>query len=183
MYRTPFKAVPPLIPYLRRDGVRTFAERCCGEGDLIRHVEFFGFTCVSRGDIATGQDALKLTVADLNNADAIITNLPFKYPDDPLHSRRLMHDLIRHFLDIRIPSWLLQPHDWLTNQNAAPFLPYCSDIVAIGRVRWFPGTSNDGMDNSVWCRFDARHRGGPILHNDRGKAQRRSRMLEPGVAS
>jgi len=44
-YPTPFKAVPPLIPYLRRDGIKTFAELCCGEGDLIRHLESFGLKC------------------------------------------------------------------------------------------------------------------------------------------
>ena len=36
-YQTPNKAVLPLIPYLRRDGIETFAELCCGDGELIRH--------------------------------------------------------------------------------------------------------------------------------------------------
>jgi hypothetical protein len=64
-YPTPAKAVLPLLKYLHRDGVNTFAERCCGDGDLICHLESHGFTCVSRGDITTGQDALKITTADL----------------------------------------------------------------------------------------------------------------------
>ena len=51
-------AVLPLIPYLR--GVRTFAEPCCGDGALVRHLESFGLRCVYAGDIATGQDALAL---------------------------------------------------------------------------------------------------------------------------
>ena len=57
-YPTPRAAVLPLIPYLR--GVRTFAEPCCGDGALVRHLECFGLRCVYAGDIATGQDALAL---------------------------------------------------------------------------------------------------------------------------
>ena len=38
-YPTPRAAVVPLIPYLRRGGIRTFVEPCCGEGDLVRHLE------------------------------------------------------------------------------------------------------------------------------------------------
>ena len=52
-YPTPDAAVPPLIPYLR--GVRTFAEPCCGDGALVRHLESFGLRCVYPGDIATGR--------------------------------------------------------------------------------------------------------------------------------
>ena len=74
-YPTPYAAVPPLIPFLR--GVRTFAEPCCGDGALVRHLESFGLRCVYAGDIATGQDALALTVADCNGAP-IITNPPYK---------------------------------------------------------------------------------------------------------
>ena len=55
-YPTPHAAVPPLIPLLR--GMRTFAEPCCGDGALVRHLESFGLRCVYAGDIATGQDAL-----------------------------------------------------------------------------------------------------------------------------
>ena len=85
-YQTPFKPVPSLIRYLLRDGVKTFAERCCGDGHLIRNVELFGFTCVSRGDIVTGQDALKMTVADYNGAQVGITNPPFKIPKTPIRT-------------------------------------------------------------------------------------------------
>ena len=73
-YPTPFKAVQPLIPHL--DGIRRFAEPCCGEGDLVRHLESFGLRCVYAGDIATGQDALELTSDDIAGAP-IITNPPF----------------------------------------------------------------------------------------------------------
>ena len=47
-YPTPAKAVLPLVPFLR--GIRTFAEPCAGEGDLVRHLESFGLRCVYAGD-------------------------------------------------------------------------------------------------------------------------------------
>ena len=56
LYPTPAKGVQPLIPYLRAAGIRSFAEPCCGNGDLVRHLEGYGLTCAYRGDIATGQD-------------------------------------------------------------------------------------------------------------------------------
>ena len=46
-YRTPEPAVPPLLPFLR--GVRTFAEPCCGDGALVRHLESFGLRSAYRG--------------------------------------------------------------------------------------------------------------------------------------
>ena len=36
LYPTPYEAVLPLIPWLR--GVRSFAEPCCGNHDLVRHL-------------------------------------------------------------------------------------------------------------------------------------------------
>ena len=163
-YPTPRKAVLPLIPYLHRDGIKTFAEPCCGEGDLIRHLEGFGLVCVYAGDIATGRDALART--SYGACDSIITNPPF----DTAHQRRLMHKMIRHFLRSGIPVWLLIDTDWAFTQQAAPFLPACSDIVVIGRVRWIEGSDNDGYDNFAWYRFDADHTDGPRLHWQ-GKAE------------
>ena len=71
-YPTPFKAVPPLIPYLRRDDIKTFAELCCGEGDLIRHLESFGLKCVHSGDIRTGQDAWRSSVISAGLTPALL---------------------------------------------------------------------------------------------------------------
>jgi hypothetical protein len=163
-YPTPRKAVLPLIPYLRRDGIRTFAEPCCGKGDLVRHLESFGLRCVHQGDLATGQDALAIQ-RYVGNPDAGITNPPFKYPEDPKRSTRLLFDLIRHFLDLDVPFWLLLPHDWSANKGSAPHLRHCSDIVPIGRVKWIPDSEhNGGFENSAWYRFEAQHTAGPVLH-------------------
>ena len=150
-YPTPRAAVVPLIPYLR--GIRTFAEPCAGDGALVRHLEEFGLRCVYGGDICDGQDALAL--ADYGAADAIITNPPW--------SRDLMHKLITHFQNIR-PSWLLLDADWAHTKQAAPFLPHCTDIVAVGRVKWIEGSQHSGKDNCAWYRFHIRHTAGPVFH-------------------
>jgi hypothetical protein len=165
-YPTPAKAVPPLIPHLR--GVRRFAEPCCGDGSLVRHLEAHGLICTYAGDIATGQDALKLTVADLNGADKIITNPPYSDKPKPPYTRELMHRLIQHFLCIA-PSWLLLELDSAATNQASPYLRHCSDIVPIGRLKLIPGTKGGGMQNFAWYHFDARHTAGPVMH-PRGSA-------------
>ena len=48
--------------------------------------------------------------------------------------------------------------------QAAPFMASCSDIVAIGRVKWIEGSKHTGKDNYAWFRFDIRHKNGPIFH-------------------
>jgi hypothetical protein len=114
--------VLPLIPFLR--GIRTFAEPCCGQGDLVRHLESFGLRCTYARDISTGQDALALDSYGACDSSA----------------------------------------DWKQTRQAAPYLPHCSDIVAIGRVKWFPGSKHTGKDNARWYRFDSRHAAGPVFH-------------------
>ena len=87
--------------------------------------------------------------------DAIITNPP--------HTREVMHQMIAHFQRIA-PTWLLMDNDWASTRQAAPFLPECSDIVAIGRLKWIDGSKHTGKDNYSWFRFDAGHASGPVFH-------------------
>jgi len=165
-YATPLPAVLPLVPYLH--GIRTFAEPCCGDGALVRHLEGFGLRCAYQGDIRTGQDALELN--HYGAADAIITNPPY--------TRELMHRLIEHFQDIA-PTWLLLDADWKQTRQAAPYLPHCSDVVAIGRVKWIEGSKHTGKDNACWYKFDSRHTAGPVFHwRDRGTDQGSIRTLK-----
>ena len=131
-YPTPRAAVVPLIPHLR--GIRSFAEPCVGDGDLVRHLESFGLRCVYQGDIRTGQDALAIK-RYIGNPDVGITNPPFRHPEDPPRSTRLLFDLIRHFLGLGVPFWLLLPHDWSANKGSTSCLRHCSDIVPVGRVK------------------------------------------------
>ena len=139
-YPTPAAAVLPLIPHLR--GVRTFAEPCCGDGALVRHLEAHGLRCTYTGDIAIGQDALAST--DYSEPDSIITNPPYTRP--------LMHALIQHLQQIA-PTWLLLDLDWAATKQAIPYLTSCSDIVTIGRLRWIAETKHTGKDNYGWYRF------------------------------
>ena len=150
-YPTPRAAVVPLIPYLR--GTRSFAEPCVGDGALVRHLEEFGLCCVYADDIRSGQDALAFD--DYGGADVIITNPPYTRP--------VMHALIGHFQRIT-PTWLLLDSDWASTRQASPFMGSCSDIVAIGRVKWIEGSKHTGKDNHAWFRFDIRHKGGPVFH-------------------
>ena len=144
-YPTPRAAVLPLIPYLR--GIRTFAEPCAGDGALVRHLEVVRPALrlcrrhPHRSGCACGRRLRRRSIA-------IITNPPW--------SRDLMHRLIAHFQNIA-PTWLLLDADWAHTKQAAPFLPHCSDIVAIGRVKWIEGSKHSGKDNCAWYRFDARH--------------------------
>ncbi|TXG96254.1 MAG: hypothetical protein E6R08_09785 [Nevskiaceae bacterium] len=149
-YQTPPEPVQPLLPHL--GGIRTFSEPCAGEGRLIAHLEAAGLRCVHANDFIYGEDARKLE--DFGGADAIITNPPW--------SRDLLHDMIVHF-QRHAQTWLLFDSDWAYTVQARPFLPQCSDIVAVGRVKWFGGTG--GKDNASWYRFDARHSAGPRFHN------------------
>jgi len=150
-YPTPAKAVTPLVPWLA--GIRTFAEPCAGDGDLIRYLESHGLCCTYRGDIATGHDALELD--SYGNIDAIITNPPWK--------RLHLHPLVQHFARIA-PTWLLLDQDWAGTKQATSYLKHCTDILPIGRFIWIPGTRWPGKDNAAWYHFDARHTAGPVLH-------------------
>jgi hypothetical protein len=133
-YPTPYAAVPPLIPHLRG-------------------LESNGLRCAYAGDVSTGQDALSFE--SYGDADAIITNPPY--------TRLLMHALIEHFTRI-LPTWLLLEMDWASTKQAKPFMPSCTDIVSIGRLRWIEGTTMSSKENFAWYRFDVEHLAGPIFH-------------------
>jgi hypothetical protein len=145
------RAVERLLPHL--NGTKTFAEPCAGRGDLVRQLESAGLRCVHATDISEGVDALKLTL--FGGADTIITNPPW--------SREVLHPMILHFQAVA-PTWLLFDCDWAYNKQAGPFLDQCSDIVAVGRLKWIEGSKASGKDNSAWFRFDALHSGGPHFH-------------------
>lgn len=147
-------AVRALRPYL--NGVKTFAEPCVGEGYLAADLQRAGLKCMYSSDVNHGGvDALTLTAFDLNHCDVIISNPPW--------TRSLLHPLILHFQKLK-PTWLLFDADWAFNKQAADYLDQCTDIVAVGRLRWIPGTTNTGKDNAAWYRFWHRHSGGAKFH-------------------
>lgn len=161
-----------------------FAEPCAGAGDLIMLLEQAGLECAwalelepqgwldggtrNRWPVAQG-DALQLTRADLGEAQIFISNLPWHRP--------WLHPLIRHLAAIA-PLWSLHDASWAFTGQAAPFLPLCTDIVAVGRLRWFDpdprrmrevsesdgdyarrqareAKGSDPPTDNAWYRFDA----------------------------
>src|SRR5262245_56385768 len=98
-YATPLVSVLPLIPHLQAARVRSFCEPCCGEGDLIRHLQSFGLRCTYAGGIAGDQDALAIERFE----DPPITNPPY--------DRKVLLALIPHFLKAAPFFWLLLPAD------------------------------------------------------------------------
>jgi hypothetical protein len=147
------RAVAALKPYLV--GVRTFAEPCMGKGHLIKELERVGLKCSYMHDLAFGHDALTLVSTDLNGTDNIITNPPW--------TRALLHAMIMRFQRLK-PTWLLFDSDWANNRHAAPYLETCSDIVAVGRLKWIEGSLHSGKDNTSWYRFWHAHRGPTVFH-------------------
>jgi hypothetical protein len=123
---------------------------------VVRHLEAFGLRRVYSGDIRVGQDAL--AVDSYGAADASLTNPPY--------TRDVMHRLIAHF-QRSAPTWLLLELDWASTRQATPFMPSCSDILAIGRVKWIEDSKHTGKDNCGWFRFDTRHASGPVFHGPR----------------
>ncbi|MGB3389480.1 MAG: hypothetical protein WBA88_16015 [Pseudaminobacter sp.] len=150
------RAVAALLPFI--EGLSYFAEPCRGEGHLERQLNDAGLTCLWSSDIADTDpplDALTLTAKDLAAVDAIITNPPW--------SRPILHEMIRHFQSIA-PTWLLFDADWAHTKQAAPYLPQCSHIVSVGRLKWIEGSKHTGKDNCAWYRFDTRHSEGPRFY-------------------
>jgi len=166
-YPTPFEAVGPLIPFL--GDIYTFYEPCCGEGKLIDHLQSYGLLCMGWNDITRkgGVDMADLHPEQMSwimyfsNPDAIITNPPW--------SRHLLHPMIKHFQQIA-QTWLLFDADWAHTKQARPFLPNCSHIVSVGRVKWIPDSPHTGKDNCAWYRFDKNHTEGPRFYNQQLEA-------------
>lgn len=154
LYDTPQKAIDPLLPFLA--GVSSFAEPCVGNGVLRQHLTDLGLLCAYQGDIRFGRDALKITAAELAAADIVCTNPPW--------SRSILHRLIDHFLRLGKPTWLLFDSDWAFTGQAAPYLPHCSAIVSVGRLKWIPGSRHNGKDNCAWFHFLGAHDAGPRFY-------------------
>ena len=132
----------PLIP--RLSGITRFAEPCCGDGALVRHLAGAGLECVYARDLGCGCDARQIELADLKGADAIITNPP--------HERELLHALIERFGGLA-PTWLLIDWDWACTRQARELLRGCALMVPVGRVKWVAGSAHAGFDNFAWYQF------------------------------
>ena len=149
LYRTwDERAARRLFPHL---APRTqFIEPCAGAGDLIDLLRVGGHRCVGAYDLAPLR-------ADIKPGDA--TRMRWKTPGrtifitNPPWTRPALHAIITH-LCRQAPVWMLFDADWLFTDQSAPFLRYLRKVVAVGRLRWIPGTTMDGFDNCAWYLFD-----------------------------
>lgn len=144
-YDTPPEAVAPLLRHLEPH--TRYIEPSAGRGALVKALEAAEHECVSAWDIEprgsgiVQRDMLSMLASDIGDAKMVIANTPWK--------RKLMHQAIVTFRLAGIPAWLLIDANWAFTQQAAPYLPYCSRIVVIGRVCWFPDTETTGKDDAA----------------------------------
>lgn len=154
------RVIAPLLAHVPPGTV--YAEPCAGEGDLIHLLERAGLVCdwaleleppgdfpLPRWPIGRG-NALNLTERDLaamgDAASVFITNPPW--------GRTMLHALIHHLAAIK-PTWMLFDASWAFTRQAAAFGPICTDVVTVGRVKWFENSRHDPPDDCAWYRFDA----------------------------
>jgi hypothetical protein len=144
LYNTPAAAVQPLLRWLRPH--TRFIEPCYGKGALRRALEAAGHRYVGGFDLP--DDARSLSYrAYLAPGVIFITNPPYwGRPND-------LHPLIEN-LSNQAPTWLLMPTDWLFNKSSCPLTRRLRRIVAVGRVKWVPGSRFTGQDNAAWLLFD-----------------------------
>jgi hypothetical protein len=141
-YDTPLVAALPLLRCLKR-GTR-FIEPCVGAGHLAYHLKDEGHVMVAAYDWPT--DA-RTHVYDAPDDAVFITNPPYwGRPKD-------LHPLIEN-LSNQAPTWLLMSADWLFNASSGPLTKRLRRIVAVGRVKWIPGSRYTSKDNAAWLLFD-----------------------------
>ena len=147
-YPTPFAAVEPLIDHLQPRKFK-FSEPCAGDGQLYRHLEYFGGICMWASDIEpqlagiAKNDFTEIGDFHVLESDYIITNPPW--------DRSVLHPMIDHFSLLR-PTWLLFDADWPHTKQSAEYMKMCSKIVSIGRIKWFGNMT--GKDNCAWYLFE-----------------------------
>lgn len=174
-YDTPLQAVWPLRRFL--SGFTTYIEPCAGKGALIACLKAIrpDMVCEWACDLeprAGGIQAMDALSSEfsgvIRGGVPIITNPPW--------SRDVLHPMIERFTDLG-PCWLLFDAAWAMTEQAGPYLTWCTDIVAVGRVKWIEGTRYAGKDDAAWYRFDPYARAhpvprGPELHGLLPRAER-----------
>lgn len=131
------RAEKPLSNYISRHV--SYYEPCVGKGDLVQLLSLF--RCVGSSDIEL--DA-RTTQYD-TQAEYFITNPPW--------TRKILHPIIDN-LRVQRPTWLLFDAAWMFTAQSSPYMMYCKTVIAVGRLRWIPGTTMDGKDDCAWYLFD-----------------------------
>jgi hypothetical protein len=168
LYPTPEKALLPLLSHLPPRA--RFIEPCAGKGDLVRHLVKHQCIPIDRFDIqpvrplkSDPEQRERMVIRRgnaatyrLEDGEPILPGLTF-FITNPPWKVKMLHPIILN-LWWQLPTWLLLSADWKHCDHASPYLPMCRQIVSVGRVRWMPGTKNDGKDNAAWYLFDAEGR-------------------------
>lgn len=150
-------SVKPLIPFVKG---KSYYEPCCGAGDLVNLLGFYGsMTCVGASDVEPRtelgviKDATELTVSDVAKADFLITNPPFSW--------KWLQPLLEHLPSLK-PTWLLLPADVAHNVRMGPYMKECSHVVSVGRLYWILDNGRQdmngvkGKDNFAWFLFPSK---------------------------
>ncbi len=151
LYSTPARAAAPLLQCLKP---RTrFIEPCYGKGALAGHLKRAGHVLVAAHD---RQDDARSFDYAVRPGELFITNPPYWGQGKDLHR------LILNLSD-QAPTWLLMSADWLFNQSSGPLTCRLSQIVAVGRVKWIPGSKHVGKDNAAWLLFNDGKQNAPFF--------------------
>lgn len=171
-YATPLTALLPLLPHLTQPGIK-FVEPCAGDGRLCGWLADAGHKCTMACDVDPGNmsvrmtitsatrvtetvihvmDARKLEITDIPPGTThAITNPPWPLPGG---QGAPTVPIIERLLRLNLVVWVLLPADFMHNGYASRLLnEHGAKIVSIGRVKWFPGTEHDAMDNCCWYQF------------------------------
>ena len=149
-YRTPMKAVEPLLPHLA-PGTR-FVDPCAGDGAMADFLEAHGHACVTAYDIRPLQRQ-RSTMPQPPTVVAVRKLDMFKeLPPSLLCISNPPWSQLKRILDGFGDAWWLLASDWKETRWAQPYLKRCSKIVAVGRVGWM-GNKKTGYDNADWYRI------------------------------
>lgn len=146
-YKTPEKAVLPLLPYI--DNINNYIEPCAGDGQLVNILAKYEKTCLYAFDIEPkSESVIEEDIFNLDSFDIdIITNPPW--------DRKILHPILDKVINNKydINCWLLFDADWMHIKGSSEYIKYCHKIVSVGRVMWFPETKMTGKDNCAWYLF------------------------------
>lgn|SRR5574344_372976 len=146
-YRTPEKAVLPLLPHIK--DIAYYMEPCAGDGALVDILDKYDKVCLQASDIEPKR--YDIADEDIFNLDY----LEFDIITNPPWDRKILHPILTKIINnkIDINCWMLFDADWMHIKGSSEYMKYCHKIVSVGRVMWFPETKMTGKDNCAWYLF------------------------------
>lgn len=139
-FQTPNYAVDLLVPFIPNE-VRTIWEPACGDGKIVKRLEYFGYDVVST-DIKWGTNFLTAT----SREDAIITNPPFS----------IKIKFFKRCMELGLPFALLVPADYAIWNIEACWKLGLEKIIPTRRIDYITPTGLSGASghtsyyHSMW---------------------------------